>query len=117
MQFFTRVVALAAAVMPFAAAAPLAQRNANAVPGKWIITLKPEADLAAIESHHNKVREIHARNIARRSVADEEKGGVEHEYGFGDFKGYSGSFDPATIEELKNLPEVSPNVLCPLTNF
>jgi hypothetical protein len=32
---------------------------------------------------------------------------VEREYGFGNFKGYAGSFDDATIEELKALPEVS----------
>ncbi|KAF2870119.1 peptidase S8/S53 domain-containing protein [Massariosphaeria phaeospora] len=108
MQFFTRALALAAAVVPFLAqAAPVAgTRAGELVPGKWIVRLKPEADVATIAAHHVKVREIHARNIARRDVAEEETGGVEREYGFGGFKGYAGAFDIATVEELKNRPEV-----------
>lgn len=108
MQFLTRFLALAAAAVPFLAqAAPVSTAVAGQViPGKWIIQLTPEADIATIAAHKVKVREIHARNIARRDIADEETGGIEREFGFGDFKAYSGSFDAATIEELKAMPEV-----------
>lgn len=108
MQFFTRFVALAAAAAPFVAqAAPLASRSTDEViEGKYIIQLKPDADIATIAAHHNKVREIHARNLARRDDG-EVSTGVEREYDFGSFKGYAGSFDAATIEELKALDEVS----------
>lgn len=110
MQFFTRAVAIAAAVTPFfASAAPVSARQAadEIIPGKYIVQLKPEADVSSIASHLNVVREIHARNLAKRDVADaKEEAGVEREFGFGDFKGYSGAFDAATIEELKALPEV-----------
>ncbi|KAH7397217.1 oryzin precursor [Pyrenochaeta sp. MPI-SDFR-AT-0127] len=105
MQFFTRVFALAATVAPFLTqAAPVSARAADdLIPGKYIVQLKPDTDIASIASHHNKVREIHARNLARRN---DESTGVEREYSFGDFKGYAGSFDEATVEELKALPEV-----------
>ena len=107
MQFFTRLAALAAVAAPFlTGAAPISSRAADEViPGKYIIQLKPDTDVASIAAHHNKVRSIYARNLARRSESDESVG-VEREFQIGDFKAYSGSFDDATIEELKALPEV-----------
>jgi oryzin len=109
MQSFTSFLALAAVVVPYLAqAAPVASATEPfpTIPGKWIVTLKPNVDTASVASHHVKVREIHARNIARRSVSVEEIGGVEHQYGFGTFNGYSGSFDDATVAELNALDEV-----------
>ena len=115
MQFFTRAVAFAAAATPFfASAAPVSARQAvdDIIPGKYIIRLKPDTDVASIAAHHNVVREIHARNLAKRDVTvAEEEAGVEREYGFGDFKGYAGAFDAATVEELKSLPEASTRIL------
>ncbi|KAL6710311.1 hypothetical protein ACN47E_009257 [Coniothyrium glycines] len=107
MQFITRVLAAAAAAAPFLAqAAPLSTRQSDdIIPGKYIIRLKPDADIATIASHHIKVREIHARNLARR-YTEEESGGKEREYSFGGFKGYAGSFDAATITELEAMDEV-----------
>ena len=109
MQFFTRITALAAAAAPFLAqAAPVVAPRANEViPGKYIVQLKPDTDVASIAAHHNKVRSIHARNLARRGNDGPSGSPVEREYGFGDFKAYAGSFDDATLEELKTLPEVS----------
>ena len=109
MQFFTRLTAVVAAAAPFlASAAPVSAPPANEViPGKYIVQLKPDTDIASIAAHHNKVRSIHARNLARRGDASPSGSPVEREYGFGDFKAYSGSFDDATIEELKALPEVT----------
>lgn len=69
--------------------------------------MKPDVDVATITSHIAKVKSIHARNIlTRRGLTKAETGGVENEYGFGTFHGYSGGFDDATIEELKSMPEV-----------
>lgn len=111
MQFFARAVVFAAAATPFfASAAPASTLYAadEIIPGKYIVQLKPDTDIASVAAHHNAVREIHARNLAKRSVTKAvEQTGVEREYGFGGFKGYSGTFDAVTIEELKALPEVS----------
>jgi oryzin len=111
MQFLTRITALAAvaAAAPFFAnAAPVAPPMNEIIPGKYIVQLKPNVDVESIAAHHNVVRSIHARNLARRD-GDDGPGGapVDREFGFGDFKAYSGSFDDATVEELKALPEVS----------
>ncbi|KAJ4299049.1 hypothetical protein N0V90_004293 [Kalmusia sp. IMI 367209] len=117
MSSFFGLLALAAAAIPFLTqAAPVSTPVAGqVVSGKWIITLQPNADVATIASHISKVREIHARNIGHRSVAEDELGGVERQYGFGSFKGYAGSFDEATIEELRNLPEVLTTGLCTMS--
>jgi hypothetical protein len=109
MQFLTRLAALAAVAAPFlATAAPF--KASEVVKGKYIIQLKPGVDVATIAAHHHRVRDIHRRNIlSRRDQPYDapETGGVENEYAFGDFVGYSGGFDEATIEELRKLPEVS----------
>jgi hypothetical protein len=108
MQFITRLAAVAAIALPFlASAAPFKQ--SEVVKGKYIIQLRPDVDIATIAQHHLKVREIHRRNIlSRRDLSgdDAETEGVENEYSFGDFHGYSGGYDEATIEELKKMPEV-----------
>jgi oryzin len=109
MQFFTRILTLAAAATPFIAnAAPLASRAADEfIPGKYIIQLKPDTDVASIAAHHNRVRSIHARNLARRDGDAAVSGGMEREFQIGGFKAYAGSFDETTIEELKAMDEVS----------
>jgi hypothetical protein len=109
MQSFIRFLAVAVAGLPYLAqAAPVAgiAEAFPTIPGKWIVTLRPGVDVTTVTSHHVRVREIHARNIARRSVPAGETGGVEHQYGFGSYNGYSGSFDDATVAELNALDEV-----------
>ncbi|KAH7119750.1 subtilisin-like protease-like protein [Dendryphion nanum] len=104
MQFLFRLAAVAA--LPFfVQGAPLSKKEA--IPGKYIILFKPTVNVTTILSHHNTVREIHARNIlSRRDISALESSGLEFEYGFGDFHAYVGGFDAKTIEELENLPEV-----------
>jgi oryzin len=102
MQLFARVLALAATAVPFfAQAAPLSKHSSDPIPGKYIVLLQPETNISSVAAHHSKVRELHRRNLARRDID-----GIEREYDLGDFKGYAGAFDDATIEELKALPEV-----------
>ncbi|KAF2439332.1 oryzin precursor [Karstenula rhodostoma CBS 690.94] len=105
MQSLFRLFALAAATFPLLpCAAPLsAAVVGQVVPGKWIVTLRPDADVATVASHFVKVREIRGRNVGG---AQPESGDIERQYGFGSFKGYAGSFDKAMIEELRSLPEV-----------
>lgn len=106
MQFFTRLLSLAAAAGPFfAEAAPLSSRSTeNAITDKYIVQLMPGVDVASITAHHEKVRSIKARHLGRRDGSDD--GASIKEFDLGDFKGYSGSFDSATIAELEALPEV-----------
>ncbi|KNG50766.1 alkaline serine protease alp1 [Stemphylium lycopersici] len=106
MQPFTHILALVVAVAPFfAQAAPLSTRpSEDIVAGKYLVQLMPDVDVASIASHHQKVRGIKARNLGRRDDAEEDTS--IQEYDLGDFKGYAGSFDSATIAELEAMPEV-----------
>ncbi|EFQ93600.1 hypothetical protein CFE70_010170 [Pyrenophora teres f. teres 0-1] len=109
MRFSTRVTAFIAAAAPFFAnAAPFgAEQKANEIiPGKYIVQLKAEANVAEVAAHHDRVRIIYARNLARRGEGGASGAPVEREYGFGEFKAYAATFDDATAEELKGLPEV-----------
>ena len=105
MQFFNRLTAVAAAVLTLAFAAPVPSES-ELVPGKYIVQLKPNVDVATIAAHHEKVRKIHAENVAKRDVFEGESAGIEQDFGFGDFHGYAGGFDENTVEELKKMPEV-----------
>ncbi|KAF1976766.1 oryzin precursor [Bimuria novae-zelandiae CBS 107.79] len=107
MPSFQQLFALAAASFPFLTqAAPVSTATGDVVPGNYIIMLQPDADVATVESHFLKVRDIHSRNVKRGNLAGREAAGIEHQYGFGSFKGYAGSFDATTIDELRSLPEV-----------
>lgn len=112
MSGLLRFFSFAAAALPCVLAAPFpSQVSGQIVTGKWIITLQPSADVAAVAAHISKVQTIQARNVGRRAVGDNALGGIERQFGFGGFKAYSGSFDDTTIEELKNLPEVLSSAL------
>jgi oryzin len=110
MQSFVRFLAATAAVVPFLGqAAPVPADDTvsiQKVPGRWLVQLKPTADIASIAAHKHNVRAIHARNLLKRNFKRGENKGMDKEYGFGDFLGYSGSFDDATIAELKEMDEV-----------
>lgn len=102
MQFFTRLLALSG-LAALAQAAPVEPRNSS---GRWIIQLAKDADASILASHLVQARAIHARSLARRGLTDAESG-INHEFSFGTFHGYSAEFDETTVEELRNLPEVS----------
>jgi hypothetical protein len=103
MQLFTRVLTLAASAAPFLAqAAPLATRSTeDVIAGRYIVQLMPNVDVASIAAHHEKVRSIRRRDNHDMAAS------IDQEFDLGDFKGYTGSFDPAVIAELEALPEVS----------
>lgn len=96
-----KLALVAGALLPFVNAAPVAsQPQARAIPNKYIVTLKEAAD---VESHLGWVKDVHARSLGRRDLS-----GVEKTFNISDFNGYSGSFDDATIEEIKANDAVSP---------
>nr|XP_036575155.1 Alkaline protease 1-like protein 3 [Colletotrichum truncatum]KAF6781682.1 Alkaline protease 1-like protein 3 [Colletotrichum truncatum] len=100
---FKNFAALVAALVPFGAAAPTPQtETAPNVAGKFIVTLKTGISTRDIDTHMSWVDAVHKRSLSRRDTA-----GVENKWDIGKFHGYSGHFDDATIEELKNNPDVA----------
>lgn len=68
------------------------------IEGKYIVTLKPEAE---VQVQVSWVNEVHKRSFAKRDTA-----GVEHTYDIKTFKGYAGEFDENTLAEIKANPNV-----------
>lgn len=77
--------------------------------GKYIVTLKEGTAASAVQSHIQWVEGVHARSIGRR---DQNLAGLEKTYEIGSFNGYAGNFDAATIEEIRNNPEVCNFIFC-----
>ncbi|KAI0597288.1 peptidase S8/S53 domain-containing protein [Biscogniauxia sp. FL1348] len=105
MNNLRRIALALGALLPAALAAPttvprLEQRAA--IPGKYIVTLKTDATSAEVESHLSWVSDVHKRSLSKRSTA-----GVEKTYNISSWSAYAGEFDDATIEEIKNNPEVA----------
>lgn len=96
-MFNVRHIALSlAALLPLATAAPTPAKRA--VPGKYIVTLKSNINAT---SHLSWVRDVHGRSLGKRDTA-----GVGKSYQIEDFSAYAGEFDEATLEEIRNNPDV-----------
>ena len=105
---FKRITLALAGLVPFIAAAPVANEqsdNSVNVDNKYIVTLKSGVSARDIESHLSWVTDVHKRSLTRRDLA-----GIEKTYDIGDFHGYAGSFDEETIEQIKNNPDASINL-------
>jgi oryzin len=97
MASFRSIAVFLGALLPAVLAAP-ARRAPEAIPGKYIITLK---DDVAADAHLSWVSDVHTRSLSKRDTT-----GVEETYDIGKWHAYAGEFDEATIEEIKSSPEV-----------
>lgn len=88
----------------FAAGTSLAQQIGDVVPGKYIITLNPEAQM---DVHLRWASNVHERSPQRRDADT----GITHEYSIRDFQAYAGAFDDSTIEQIRNSEDVCPPAL------
>ena len=109
MQFNRYALLLLGAVLPLVVPAPvnLESRAPQAIPGKYIVVLKETLSSNKIAAHRQWASDIHARSLERRDPqAGEAPAGIEKEYSINKFNGYAGSFDKATIEEIKASDDV-----------
>ncbi|KAH8906668.1 subtilisin-like proteinase Mp1 [Coniochaeta sp. PMI_546] len=97
---FKRFTLFLAAIIP-ASSLPL-QSQENAIPGKYIITLKQGLPKAQVNSHLAWVADVHSRSLSRRDST-----GVNKVYTINDFKGYSGSFDAETLAQIQDNENVA----------
>lgn len=101
-------------LLPVVAGAPVVETRqeleASIIPGKYIVTLNKDVALTKRDEHISWVNEIHSRSLGRRQLDGE---GVNKTYSIADFQGYAGTFDDATLAEIKANPDVCPSiVLC-----
>ncbi|XXG98948.1 hypothetical protein Hte_005281 [Hypoxylon texense] len=71
-------------------------QDSDVIPGKYIVSLRPDVDAAL---HLSWVRDVHRRSLARRGGSSS-TAGLEKTYGFGGFSGYAGEFDDDTILQI-----------------
>lgn len=88
-------------LLPFASAAPIESSTSAFIPNKYIVTLKEDVVASKRDAHLSWVNDVHSRSLGRRQLP-----GVKKTYSINTFQGYAGSFDEATIEEIKASPEV-----------
>lgn len=103
MVAFKKLALLLAAALPFGSASPVPQSPQPQIKGNYIITLKSGLSTRDVDAHMSWIDNVHKRSIGARDL---DLPGVKDTYQAGSFKGYSGSFDDATIEALRNNPEV-----------
>lgn len=101
MTSIRRLALYLGALLPAVLAAPAAlHKKPEAVPNKFIITLKEGASIDT-DSHLAWVNDIHTRSLTKRSTA-----GVEKTYNIHTWNAYAGEFDEETIEQIKSSPDV-----------
>lgn len=91
-----KTVALFAAsiILPATWAAPVVEVKTQPIPRRYIVQLKPHADL---EGHIIWAKDVHARSLSRRDTA-----GVHKTWSVGSkFKAYSGEFDEETLKIIQ----------------
>lgn len=105
MHFFKRIAIAALAVVP-AFAAPLSVPKAgDIIPDEYIVVLKEGVSSAAFSKHQDWASQRHSAAMAKRGEAPTKT--FKYTYDAGNFKGYAGKFDKATIEEIGTREEVA----------
>ncbi|KAL4821857.1 alkaline protease 1 [Aspergillus spinulosporus] len=109
MHSFKRSLLLLGTLLPAVFGAPVEPRRAaEKVPGKYIVTFKSGLNVDQIDAHTTWASNVHKRNLERRGLAERDKySGIEKNYKINKFAAYSGSFDDATIEEIRNSEDVA----------
>lgn len=92
---FKNVALFAASIiLPAAWAAPIVEVQTQPIPRKYIVLLKPHADL---EGHLTWAKDVHSRSLSRRDTA-----GVHKAWSVGSkFKAYAGEFDEETLKVIQ----------------
>ncbi|PYH99078.1 subtilisin-like protein [Aspergillus ellipticus CBS 707.79] len=110
MTFFQRALLFFAAFLPAALGTPVPRprQTIDIIPGKYIVAFKPGVDEATIESHTEWTTLLHKRSLESRNITDTDLPvGIERTYKINKFAGYAGSFDEATIEEIRKNRDVA----------
>ncbi|KAL2823881.1 peptidase S8/S53 domain-containing protein [Aspergillus cavernicola] len=109
MHSFKRTILLLGALLPAVFGAPVEPRRpAGKLPGKYIVTFKSGIEVEQIDAHTAWASNVHKRNLERRDLSHRDLfAGIERNFKIHKFAAYSGSFDDATIEEIRNNADVA----------
>ncbi|KAJ4326178.1 hypothetical protein N0V84_003229 [Fusarium piperis] len=103
---FTNFAIVATTLLGCVTAAPASSSStgpSDIIPGSYIITLKPEIKVAKVKAHIKWVKDVHKRSLTKRDGDNGIEKTYDNEAGF---HAYAGTFDAATIKEIKKSPDV-----------
>ena len=93
---FSTILVAAVTLFPLGLAAPEKRAESEAIPGKYIVTLKKGVSLDTVTSHLGWVNATHKRSLTSYKTA-----GVSKTFTIGNWCAYAGEFPTATIDEIK----------------
>lgn len=109
MQFFSNLALVALAILPLgalSAVVPAHAKAGDAIPDSYIVVLKDSISKEAFSTHQAWAKDLHSAAARKRDTAAK-LSGFEHSYNFGKLRGYSGSFDKQTIQEIASRTDVA----------
>lgn len=103
MQFLTNLALAALAILPaFGSPVP----KSGVIPDSWIVILNQGISASAFQEHQAWASNVHSASIRRRGL-EARATTFDYTYNSSIMKGYAGTFDKATIEEIASRPEVA----------
>lgn len=81
----------------------LSERQVAETKNKFIISLKDGLSKREVDAYVKRVNDFHERSLGRRDLNFP---GIEDKIDMGNFHAIVGQFDEATLQKIKNSPEV-----------
>lgn len=105
-MLFLKVVIAILSVLPAADAAAILnfENKQGIIPDSYIVVLKNDISSDDFKSHVAWATGVHNANVAKRDVP---LAGMQRTFEMDIFKGYSGAFDRATLDDLLKNEQVS----------
>lgn len=109
MSFFAKLLPFSILAMSSVRAAKIINTDGaqDVVPNSYIVVMNSDVSDQQFDSHRNWAANVHHFNI--ESSGSTPLGGMRHTFNFLGMKGYSGTFDETTINEIAENPLVCPN--------
>lgn len=107
MQFLTNLALAALAILPaFGSPVPTAPKAGDIVPDSYIVVLNEGVSQSAFQAHQNWASSVYTASLRKRGLEAPAET-FQYTYNFGTLKGYAGTFDKATIDEISSRAEVA----------
>lgn len=106
MQFLTNLALAALAILPVFGSPVPATPKGEYIPDSWIVILNEGISQSAFQAHQTWASNAYAASLSKRGL-EARSNTFDYTYNTGTMKGYAGTFDKATIEEIASRPEVA----------
>ncbi|KAH8144906.1 uncharacterized protein LAJ45_11112 [Morchella importuna] len=107
MQFLTNLALAALAILPvFGSPVPSVPKAGDIVPDSYIVVLNEGVSDAAFQAHTSWASSVNAASMKKRGLEPRAET-FDYTYTLGSLKGYAGTFDKETIDQIATRSEVA----------